>query len=231
MGSTRTWGRRLRLAGVLAAIAGLLAVVGWAVAIRWHPSLDSYPLQGIDVSEDTGAIDWPTVRAGGADFAYIRATAGVDRRDTQFAANWPAAFAAGLRRGAVHDFSLCRPAVDQANAFIVTVPRADDALPAAVAIDESPECSAPPDRAALIEQVARFAGMVERHTGKPVLLRIAPAIEARYDLARGLNRPLWATGNFVAPTYLSRPWRLWRANAMRRIDGAERAVGWNVVAR
>ena len=170
------------------------------------------------------------MRAGGADFAYIRATAGSEGRDTRFAANWAGAHAADLRRGAYHRFSLCRLAADQANNFIVTVPRVSDALPAALVIGDSPECGTPPARQVLIDEIARYARMVEAHTGTPLILMIAPDIEKRYDLSRALDRPLWATGNFFPPTYLNRAWRMWRANTHRRIDGAEGTVGWDVVA-
>ena len=183
------------------------------------------------MSDATGVVDWPTVKAGGADFAYVRATAGADGRDTLFAANWAGIYAAGLRRGAIHHFSLCRLAVDQANNFIVTVPRVSDALPAALVIEPSPECGTPPVRAVLIDEIARFARLVESHTGQPILLRIAPAIERRYRLSAALDRPLWATGDFFPPTYQSRPWRMWRANDLRRIEGLDGPVGWDVVAK
>ena len=231
MRGLRIWGRRVGVIGPAIVIVGLFAVIAWTFAISWRPSSDTYPIQGIDVTENSGVIDWPTVRGSGADFAYIRATMGADGRDTLFAANWGSAYSSGMRRGAVHDFSLCRLAVDQANNFIVVVPRVKDALPAAVAIDESPECGTPPARDVLAGEVARFAAMVESHTGKPVLLRISPAIEGKYRLSALLNRTLWATGSFFPPTYLSRPWRMWRANGMRRIEGADDAVGWDVVAR
>ena len=231
MGGVRIWGRRAGWVGAAVVPTALVGVVGWTFATGWHPAFATYPIQGVDVSEEAGVIDWPTVRAGGADFAYLRATHGADGRDPLFAQHWGATYAAGLRRGAVHDFSLCRLAVDQANNFIVVVPRVGDALPAAVAIDESPECGTPPSRRVLIDEVARFVAMVESHTGKPVIVRISPAIEARYRLSAALDRTLWATGNFFPPTYLSRGWRLWRANRNRRIAGADHGVGWDVVAR
>lgn len=227
MAGTRTLGRRLGLIGLGLGVLAALALAGWWYAIHWRPSATDYPLQGIDVSSQTGAIDWPTVRAAGADLAYIRATASI-YRDPAFAANWSDARAAGLRRGALHVYSFCTSATDQANTFIVTVPRVSDALPAAVSIGDW--CDAWPKRARLIEDLARFARVVESHTGKPLILLITPAIEAKYDLARAFERPVWATGNYFPPTYLSRPWRMWRANGRRRIEGADRAVGWNVVA-
>ncbi len=231
MRGLRIWGRRIGLAGPAIVLVGLAGVVAWTFAISWRPSAETYPIQGIDVSEEHGLIDWPTVRANGADFAYMRATRGADARDTMFAPNWSATYAAGMRRGAIHGFSLCRLAVDQARNFIVMVPRVADALPAAVEIEESPECGTPPARQVLIDEIGRFAAMVESHTGKPVLVMIPPEIEERYQLSGSVERTLWATGSFFPPTYLSRPWRMWRANARRRIEGADVAVNWDVVAR
>lgn len=224
------WRRRAATALPTLALAALAGTIGWQVAVNWHPSIESYPIQGVDVTEAAGAIDWPVVRAAGADFAYLRATQGADGRDILFASHWAGTAAAGLRRGAVHQFSLCRLAVDQADNFMVTVPRVADALPAAVSIDESPECVTPPSRQVLIDEVARFARLVENHTGQPILLRISPAIDRRYRLSVAFNRTLWATGSFFPPTYLGKPWRLWRANR-RWVDGADRPVGWDVVAR
>ena len=221
--------RRSGIVAVLLIAAAIAGLAGWRFATDWRPALAAYPIQGIDVSADTGFVDWPTAHADGVDFAYIRATSGADERDAQFGSNWGDAYAAGVRRGAIHVFSPCRPAVDQANNFIVTVPRTGDALPAALALDVDPACRFVPPRAALIGEVARFARIVERHTGQPILLVISPALEARYALSRALDRPLWATGRFFAPTYTSRAWRMWRANT-RRIAAAEQPVGWDVVA-
>lgn len=230
MSGTQTLTRRLGLVVLGALLLGVLALFGWWYAIHWQPAASEYPLQGVDVSQDSGAIDWPVVRAGGADFAYVRATNGGAQRDANFAVNWAGTHAAGLRRGAIHVFSPCASAADQANNFIVTVPRVTDALPAAVAIGDGADCGTPPTRAALVAGLTEFAKIVETHTGTPLMLMISPAVEAQYDLARAFERPLWATRNYFAPKYLSRPWRMWRTNDARRIEGAERPVGWDVVA-
>ncbi len=218
-----------KIAGVLAAI-GLLAIVGWSFATGWHPAAKHYPLQGIDLGESPGPIEWGTVRARGADFAYIVATSGADRRDPGFEPNWAALPEAGLRRGAVHVYSLCQLASDQANAFNTFVPQAGDALPAAVDIAFHADCAARPDRAVLVAEVARFIAMVEAHTRKPVLLRIAEPVEATYRLSEALARPVWAVANVFPPDYTAKPWRMWRASDFRRIDGIEGPVNWNVVA-
>lgn len=220
----------LKLAIVLAAI-GTVGIVGWHKASRWRPAPADYPLQGIDRDEGAAPIEWPMVRAAGADFAYVVATSGRDRRDSGFEANWAALPEAGLRRGAVHVYSLCQPAEDQANAFNTFVPASADALPMAVDVSFHDDCTARPDRAALVAGLARFVTMVETHTGKPALLRIAKPVEQTYALTEALHRPAWEMANFRAPDYAARPWRMWRASDIRRIDGVEGPIHWNVVAQ
>lgn len=59
-------------------------------------------LQGIDVSEAHGAVDWNAARAAGIQFAYISATRGTSYKDPRFNTNYPAAYWAGVIRGASH---------------------------------------------------------------------------------------------------------------------------------
>ena len=218
---------RVAMGAVILALIGLL---GWWVVTGWHPSRKTYVFPGIDVSDEQGAIRWPTIAAGGADFAYVRATTGADGRDSRFATNWADVHAAGMRRGALHIWSFCKPAADQANNFNTTVPRADDALPAAVLVDFADDCAARPPRDSVVEELKRFVTMVEAHTGKPMLLKIAGPVETTYQLSSGIERPLWSVQNFLPPSYAARPWRMWQASDMRHIDGVNGPIHWNVVA-
>ena len=59
-------------------------------------------LAGIDVSHYQGNIDWNGVVAGGAKFAYMKATEGTDYQDSAFSANYTGSYNAGLIRGAYH---------------------------------------------------------------------------------------------------------------------------------
>ncbi len=219
----------LKAAGVLIG-TGLLGIGGWSFATGWHPAQSQYPLQGIDLGEKPGPVEWGTVRARGADFAYLVATSGADRRDPGFEPNWTAIPEAGLRRGAVHVFSLCQLARDQANAFNAFVPRTADALPAVLDVSYHDDCVARPDRGVLIGEVRTFITMVEAHTRKPVLLRLTKTVDKDYQLSASIDRPVWSIGNLFPPSYAARPWRMWRASDIRRVDGIEGPVNWNVVA-
>ena len=65
-----------------------------------------YPISGIDVSSHNGRINFRRVAADGVDFVYIKASEGVDFRDSRFSANCDSAGKAGLKVGAYHFFRM-----------------------------------------------------------------------------------------------------------------------------
>lgn len=220
------WGR---VALIVAAALGLVALAAWLWLAHWQPSRDDYHFQGVDVSDAAGEIDWVTVREAGADFAYVRASFGADGRDSRFDSNWRATAAAALRHGAYLDYSLCRLASDQADLFNTIVAREDDALPPAVFVDYTPGCTARPEPRVVVGEVARLMAMIENHAGKPALLRVSPAFDREYGLSAAIPRPIWATGNVFPPDYAARPWRMWQANDRRWVAGIAQPVHWDVV--
>lgn len=217
--------------GIGTAIVAAAMLAGSFYATRWAPDRAAYPFQGVEIAASNAPVDWAVVRGDGADFAYLVATRGADGREPGFESSWQAVEAAGLRRGAIHVYSLCRLATDQANNFNTSVPHSDDALPPAVAIDFEAGCVARPDRAVLIDELVRFLTMIETHMGKPALLKISARVEKDYKLTEAIKRPLWSVGNFIAPRYGAREWRMWQASDLRRIDGVGTPVQWNVVAK
>ncbi len=219
-----------RLLLIVVALA-LAAVAGWRLAIRWQPSRETYPVQGVDVSEANGAIEWTVAKGAGVDFGYAVATRGDNVRDRAFQVNWDAMAAAGVRRGAIHVFSFCQPGADQADAFNTVVPVTPDALPAAIALDYDEACPARPDREALVAEVAAVARRIEAHTGMPVLLKVSRAVEGDYRLGEAMKRNLWAVGAFLKPGYTARPWRMWQASDVRRVEGIEGPVNWDVAVK
>lgn len=210
-------------------VAVLLGTGFWLYTRSWAPARSDYPVQGVSVDSASGAIDWGTLAAQGADFAYIRAARGQGPRDAGFAHGWAAARAAGMRYGAALDFSLCRRASDQATMFVTTVPRDNAALPPVIRLDFDRACPARPGRDMVLAELNTLVNQIEGHTGKPVLLNPSAPFERVYRIADGINRTLWLDGNFFPPDYASRPWVMWTASDMRHIDGMTGPVRWNVV--
>ena len=212
-------------AGGAVILAGLL----WLGSRAWHPSRTTYPQQGLEVSAAQGIVDWSQIKASGAEFAYLQATSGDTETDPRFAENWQASAAAGLTRGAIHRFHLCRVARDQATNFIATVPREASELPAVIDLDLETGCAAKPARSVVIGEVATFIRMVEAHVEKPVIIRVSRAFENEYAISRAIDRPLWLTSLLLTPSYGERPWIMWRANPARAVDGLTGTTGWSVV--
>ncbi|QUQ67354.1 lysozyme [Kutzneria sp. CA-103260] len=59
-------------------------------------------LPGLDVSSYQGNVDWSSVAAKGAKFAYVKATEGTTYTDPTFAHQYNGSYNAGLIRGAYH---------------------------------------------------------------------------------------------------------------------------------
>ena len=74
---------------------------------------------GIDVSHYQTNINWPSVKAAGTDFAWIKSTEGFTYNDPDFTTSMPNALSAGVIAGAYH---LARPdnnsATDEASHFV-----------------------------------------------------------------------------------------------------------------
>ena len=216
----------------LATIVVVLLVVAFIlhnIAVGWAPSRDQYPVQGISVDESHGQIIWHVAGATGVDFAYIHATSGAEKRDANFAANIEGARDAGIRYGALHNYSLCRLATDQATIFVTTVPRGENMLPPAVRLAFDNACGDRPSRALVLSELNTFLNQIESHSGKHAIIAVSRDFEELYNISSGIDRTFWLEANFFPPDYATKPWVMWRASDMRRISGVDGPINWNVV--
>ncbi len=218
------WGCGLFLAPL--AMLPLIAVIQ---AKHWHPSDADWPTQGIDVSNHQGTIDWPKLPAQGVDFTYIKATEGGDFVDQSFAKNWAAANKAGMRRGAYHFFTLCRPGAEQAANFIATVPKAADALPPAVDLEYIGNCSQRPKVANVQAELATYLTTIEKHYGQKAVLYLTKEFDDSYDISARFDRPLWLRSLVIQPDFGAQPWHIWQVSNFRQLDGIDGRVDWNVM--
>lgn len=217
--------------GLVLLVLLLIAFVIRNIMISWAPSRDQYPIQGISVSDANGKIVWPVAGATGVDFAYIMATNGADKRDRMFAENIKGARESGVRFGAIHNYSLCRLASDQATQFVTTVPRSENMLPPAVRLAFDEDCGDRPGRASILSELNTFLNQIEAHSGKPAIIQVSQEFDELYHISSGIDRTFWLVGNFFPPDYATKPWVMWLASDMRRISGVDGPVNWNVVRK
>lgn len=209
-----------------------LAVIPMTSAAgRSRSSERLYPYRGIDVSHHQGHIAWAKLPRQGVDFAYIKATEGGDHVDRRFSINWRAAYAAGIRRGAYHFFTLCRSGREQANHFVRHVPVETAALPPAVDLEFPGNCDHRPSRARFHRELRDFLRIVEARYGKPAVLYLTRVFDRRYRVSATIDRPLWLRSLHSEPSFGARPWAIWQVSNVRRLDGVNGHVDWNVAAR
>ncbi len=218
-----------------AAALVLLAVLVSGAMLWWHlrywtPPRAAYGVQGAEVSAMDGPVDWTALHKIGAEFVYLDASASAFARDDTFVKNLEDARAAHLQVGAVHVYDPCQPADKQAANFVTVVPRDPKMLPPAVNLDRLPDdCPSPVSEAAVTSELMTFLNQVENHAGKPVILKLSARFEARYHIARAINRNLWLTRLRFEPDYAGRPWALWTANDRLVTDADDQALRWVVV--
>ncbi|WP_188823218.1 glycoside hydrolase family 25 protein [Novosphingobium indicum] len=221
---------KLRILALLLLIALVLGAWGWWQWHHWLPDRATFPVQGVEVGADDGPISWNSMKAIGADFAYIDASASAFARDPRFVENFDAARAVGMQVGAVHRYDPCQPAEKQAANFVTTVPRDPTLLPPVVELDMlADNCPVRVGDAKVESELMTFLNQVETHAGKPVILKIMPRFEDRYAIAHKLDRNLWLVRNRFMPDYAGRPWTLWTANTSLANEIAQDGLRWVVV--
>jgi lysozyme len=231
MGRKRAIPIRWRIAALVLLAALALAGWQWWRFIHWTPPRDEFPVQGVVVGAGGGdgdrSIDFVALKAVGADFAYLEASLGANGRDPAFERNLAAARTSGLPLGVVHRYDPCVRADAQAANFVTIVPRDADLLPPAIELDATADgCEPRVSEAEVESELTTFLNQVEGHVGKPAILKVSPAFEARYAIAAKVERNLWLTRERFQPDYGGRPWTLWTANTHLRSPAADGALRW-----
>ena len=223
---------RLRLIGAALLLGLIAAGWGWWTLHHWRPARAAYPVQGIEVGSDDGAVAWPAAKAIGASFVYLDASASAFARDPAFVKNLEDARAAKLQVGAVHRYDPCQPAETQAANFVTVVPRDRTMLPPAVDLDLLAEdCPVKVSDAAVTSELMTFLNQIETHTGKATILKISSSFEKRYHIATKIDRNLWLVRTRFQPEYAGRPWMLWTANSRLQSPASDQPLRWVVVER
>ncbi len=196
---------------------------------------ERYPVHGIDLSRFQTGVDWPTARANGVNFAFIKATEGGDLMDPMFDSHWRGAGAAGVKRGAYHFFYHCRPAAEQARWYIRNVPRTPGALPPVLDMEwtpTSPTCTLRRDGATIREEARIFTDIVARHYGQRPLIYTTVDFYEDNELWRLSGVEFWLRSVAAHPNdrYDGQSWSFWQYTSTGLVPGIAGRVDVNVFA-
>jgi lysozyme len=185
-------------------------------------------IQGIDVSDHQGTVDWNAVQQAGKVFVFIKATDGITWTDPDFAANWSGAEAAGLLRGAYHFYETDDDPTAQAQNFLNAVQLAPGDLPPVVDIERFDTGGT---ASQTVKDLQTWLDVVEQATGRtPIIYTSHGFWNSLGTSAFGLY-PLWiAEYGVQSPTLPAgwASWTFWQFSESGTVAGISGSVDLNV---
>jgi lysozyme len=168
-------------------------------------------VKGVDVSHYQRNVVWPAVKASGHEFAFIKASEGLTRRDPLYRQHRNAAEQAGLMVGAYHFFRAGQNPVEQARHFVNTIGVVNGPQDLPPVLDwETTEGK--PDASDVLNGVA-FLNELKRLTGRTPIIYTGPyffqALGA-YAVNYGLEQyPLWIAHYGTKCPLVPAPFKTW----------------------
>src|ERR1700730_519496 len=190
----------------------------------------NYSIHGIDVSRYQRIIDWQNVKQMKVEdvqinFAFIKATEGVNDEDPYFNRNWKKAKNAGLARGAYHFFIATRSGKIQAENFIKKVELDPGDLPPVLDVEETYGVS----QQKLRQRVVEWLQTIEEY------YKVRPIIYTNVDFYKLYLKdefdgyPLWVAHYLQKERpRIYRNWAFWQHNEGGRVNGIAAYVDFNV---
>jgi len=230
-GARRLRRRSRRFVGRFLVVALLIGGAFAVVTLYRHgyirpnnPSLQDYPVRGVDVSSFQGTIDWPQlVSAGTLGFAFIKATEGAHTHDARFLQNWTATRGL-IARAPYHFFSFCSGGDEQAQNFLRFLPDTGE-LPAGVDIEFAGNCQHRPSYAVIREQLKIFLNDVESVTRRKPIIYVNRTSYARIVEGYFSGYPLWIREVITGPPVGSFPaLTFWQYAGNGRVAGVGKLI-------
>lgn len=195
-----------------------------------YPSVQQFPIRGIDISHHQGKIDWDKLKKENIQFAYIKASEGGDHKDRLFEQNWKDAQAIGLATGAYHFFTFCREGSIQADNFIATVKKEALQLPPAIDLEFGGNCSSTPQKDVLLAQLRIYIDKVkEAYAQNPVIYATNDSYQRFLAGEKLDNIDIWMRNIYKQPELVDgRKWTFWQFAHQGRLDGIKGIVDLNV---
>jgi len=164
-------------------------------------------VQGIDVSEFQGAINWSAVKAAGKQFAFIRVSDGT-YQDPKFATNWAGAKAAGILRGAYQFFRASDDPITIADQFLAKIGTLGDGdLPPVLDVEVTDGQSA----ATIRTRMEQWLAHVEQKTGRVPFIYVSPGFWPNLGSPNESHYRLWvANWGVSCPSLPAGGWSTWQ---------------------
>jgi GH25 family lysozyme M1 (1,4-beta-N-acetylmuramidase) len=161
-------------------------------------------VEGVDVSEFQGNIDWGQVRASGRAFAFIRVADG-HYFDPYFDQNWSGSAQAGVLRGAYQFFRPGQDGASQADFFLQHAPVGDGDLPPVLDVEVTDGQSS----GTIVARIGDWVQRIHDATGRTPIIYTAPGFWNGIGGASSFGADLWVAHWFTACPSMPYSWGGW----------------------
>jgi GH25 family lysozyme M1 (1,4-beta-N-acetylmuramidase) len=212
-------------------------LAGLATLLLLAPQAEAQFVQGVDVSVHQGVVNWTAMKNAGIQFAFAKATEGVDFIDTRYTLNMTNARAAGVYIGPYH---YARPdsfendpldAAKEANDFVDAIQQyyqtPDFVLRPVLDMEESDLEGVANHKAFLSEWVRDFQAVVQERLGFSAIIYSSTSYINSYFETNLNQYPLWlANWNYTPPTVppasadgIFNGWDFWQYTSSGSVGG------------
>jgi lysozyme len=164
-------------------------------------------VEGVDVSEFQGSIDWNAVHGSGRGFAIARVSDGTGHSDPTFAANWSGIKAAGMVRGVYQFFRGSESGAAQADLLVSAIGSlgAGD-LPPVADVEVSDGVSG----GTLVASLAAWVGEIKAKLGVTPMIYTAPGFwNGLPSTGQFAGEVMWVANWQVSCPDVPSPWTGW----------------------
>jgi lysozyme len=185
-----------------------------------------YEVEGIDISRYQGKLNWTKVTEEGIDFAYVKATEGLEKQDTMFRRNWSEMQRVNIKRGAYHFFRPTLSPWTQAQNFISTVDLETGDLPPVLDVEVVDGVS----KAVLVSRMKSWLNIIElRYNTRPI---IYTNLKFYYNYIVGNfdDYPLWIAkyGDIKPNIVNANQFKFWQYGNKGKLSGVNGFIDLNV---
>lgn len=197
------------------------------------PSMDKYPVRGVDVSNYQGEIDWNVLSSQNIDFAFIKATEGSSFIDESFNTNLQNALKTNLKVGVYHFFSFDSSGENQADNFINAVPKNERMLPPVIDVEfYGNKNKNPPDKSTVYTQLNTMIQRIKAYYNKKPIIYATEKSYKMYIAGNFNDCDIWIRNVYFSPSLTDeRNWTFWQYTDKMKLkgyNGVEENIDMNV---
>lgn len=182
-----------------------------------------YELRGVDLSAHNGIVDFEKLHGSGIDFVILKASEGMEFRDSNFEHNYEKASEHKFYVGAYHFFRFDVDGISQARNFMSAVDDKDLDLPLVVDVEEHGN----PYVFIKSKVVRQLQDMVDELSANDYKVMIYTNKDGYEKFVKGNfdDYPLWIC-SFTPPSYVE--WTIWQYSHSGNVDGVDGNVDLNI---